>query len=119
LRCARRNIAKGIGAPPNYLSNIFQILTRLDLVRSHRGAKRGYSLAKPPAEINLLQIVEGIEGPVSISSCNLDTGWCELDGNCSLFDVWDEIQDAISSKLEATTLAKLTGACFLESSKDD
>jgi len=112
------DIAKGIGAPPNYLSNIFQILTRLDLVRSHRGAKRGYSLAKPAAEINLLQIVEGIEGPISISSCNLDAGWCELDGTCSLFEIWDDIQKAIAGKLEETTLARLSGACFLERSKE-
>jgi Rrf2 family protein len=112
------DIAKGIGAPPNYLSNIFQILTRLDLVRSHRGAKRGYSLAQPASEINLKQIVEGIEGPISISSCNMEAGWCELDGACSLYEIWDDIQQTISDKLSATTLSKLSGACFLEKSKE-
>jgi Rrf2 family protein len=108
------DIAKGIGAPPNYLSNIFQILTRLDLVRSHRGAKRGYSLAQPADQINLKQIVEGIEGPISISSCNMEAGWCEMDDACSLFGIWDEIQQTISAKLEATSLTNLAGACFLE-----
>lgn len=112
------DIAKGIGAPPNYLSNIFQILTRLDLVRSHRGAKRGYSLSETPDKITLRQVVEGIEGPISISSCNMDTGFCELDGGCSLFGIWDEIQKTITEKLESTTLATLSGACFLEKSKE-
>ena len=113
------DIAKGIGAPPNYLSNIFQILTRLDLVRSHRGARRGYSLAQPAAKINLRQVVEGIEGPISISSCNMDEGWCALDGACSLYEIWDDIQKAISEKLETTSLAQLTGACFLEQAETD
>ncbi|MEN8148929.1 MAG: Rrf2 family transcriptional regulator [Planctomycetota bacterium] len=112
------DIAKGIGAPPNYLSNIFQILNRLDLVRSHRGAKRGYSLSQAPAEINLRQIVEGIEGPISVSSCTMDAGWCELDDGCSLFCIWDDIQKTITGKLEATTLATLSGACFLDESKE-
>jgi len=108
------DIAEGIGAPPNYLSNIFQILSRLDLVRSHRGAKRGYSLAQSPKEINLRQVVEGIEGPISISTCNLDAGWCEKEESCSLFGVWEDIQQTVTKKLERATLATLTGACFLD-----
>ena len=108
------DIAKGIGAPPNYLSNIFQILTRLDLVRSHRGAKRGYSLSQGPEEINLRQIVEGIEGPISVSSCGLDAAMCSTEGSCSMFGFWDELQDLITQKLESTTLSSLAGACFLE-----
>jgi Rrf2 family protein len=106
-------IAEGIGAPPNYLSNIFQILSRLELVRSHRGAKRGYSLAKDPEQISLRDIVEGIEGPISVSSCNVDKSWCEYDGDCAMFEVWDDLQNTITAKLEKAKLSKLVGACFL------
>ena len=106
-------IAEGIGAPPNYLSNIFQILSRLDLVRSHRGAKRGYSLAQPADDISLRDVVEGIEGPITVSSCNIDKGWCDYEGDCSLYDVWQDIQNTIATKLEKAKLSKLTGACFL------
>ncbi|MHC4471971.1 MAG: RrF2 family transcriptional regulator [Planctomycetota bacterium] len=108
------DIAKSIEAPTNYLSNIFQILTRLGLVSSHRGAKRGYTLSRSPAEINLREVVEGMEGPISISSCNLDKGWCEHEESCSMFQVWEEIQENITAKLEKTTLSQLTGSCFVE-----
>lgn len=108
------DIAKGIGAPPNYLSNIFQILTRLDLVRSHRGAKRGYSLSKGPDEIDLRQIVEGIEGPITVSSCGMNANWCSSEGGCSMFSLWDDLQETITQKLESTSLSDLAGACFLE-----
>jgi Rrf2 family protein len=109
------DIAKGIGAPANYLSNIFQILVRLGLVTSHFGAKRGYTLTRPPAQINLREIVEGLEGPISISSCTMmSSPLCSQDGGCSLGEVWFDIQETITKKLEKATLARLTGACFLE-----
>ena len=107
------DIAHAIEAPTNYLSNIFQILTRLNLVSSHRGAKRGYTLSRSPTEINLREVVEGMEGPISISSCNLDKGWCEHEETCSMYGVWDDIQETIAKKLEKATLAKLTGSCFI------
>ena len=107
------DIAKSIGAPNNYLSNIFQILSRLGLVSSHRGAKRGYTLARNPAEINLREVVEGMEGPITISSCNMDRGWCEHEQDCSMFKVWDDLQSTITRKLEEATLDNLTGACFM------
>ena len=107
------DIATSIGAPNNYLSNIFQILTKLGLVSSHRGAKRGYTLSRSPEEINLREIVEGMEGPISISSCNIDRGWCEHEDTCSMYHVWEDLQETISGKLEKTTLASLRGSCFL------
>lgn len=108
------DIASSIGAPNNYLSNIFQILTKLGLVTSHRGAKRGYTLSRAPEEINLREIVEGMEGPISISSCNIDRGWCEHEDTCSMFQVWEDLQETISGKLEQTNLASLSGSCFLK-----
>jgi Rrf2 family protein len=107
------DIAKAITAPTNYLSNIFQILTRLGLVSSHRGAKRGYTLSRHPAKISVREIVEGMEGPITIASCNMELGYCEQDQTCSMFKLWDDIQKTITGKLESTTLESLGGACFL------
>jgi Rrf2 family protein len=109
------DIAKSIGAPTNYLSNIFQILSRLSLVTSHRGAKRGYTLARSPDQINLREVVEGMEGPISISSCTMDRGWCEREDQCTMFTIWDELQTMITSHLEKATLSSLSGSCFLHS----
>ena len=108
------DIAKGIDAPANYLSNIFQNLVRLGLVSSHFGARRGYTLTRPANQINLREIVEGLEGPITIASCTLmSQPMCSQEGGCSMGDVWQDIQDTITKKLEKATLNKLTGACFL------
>ena len=111
------DIAHAIEAPTNYLSNIFQILSRLGLVASHRGAKRGYTLARSPSEINLREIVEGMEGPITISSCNMDRGWCDPDQDCSMFTLWNDIQETVTKKLEKATLSKISGACFMHDIK--
>ena len=107
------DIAHAIEAPTNYLSNIFQILTRLGLVSSHRGAKRGYTLARDAAEINLREVVEGMEGPITISSCTMDRGWCDHEETCTMNMVWSDIQATVTKKLEEATLERLIGACFL------
>ena len=107
------DIAKGIGAPTNYLSNIFQILSRLGLVTSHRGAKRGYTLTRPAKDINMREVVEGMDGPISVSSCTMDRGWCDHEKDCAMYQLWSGIQDAVLKRLEGTTLLKLTASCFM------
>jgi Rrf2 family protein len=104
-------IADAIGAPANYLSQVFQTLTRLGLVSSHRGAKRGYTLSRPASEINLRQIIEGIEGPVVLTSAGTDRSWCGQNGGCSLYGRIDRIQNQIARQLEETDLAGLTLTC--------
>ncbi len=107
------DIAKGIGAPTNYLSNLFQVLTRLGLVASHRGAKRGYTLSRLPKDINMREIVEGLEGPITISACTMDRGWCDHERDCAMYLLWNGIQESIVKRLEETNLATLTNACFM------
>jgi Rrf2 family protein len=105
-------IAESIGAPANYLSQVFQSLTRLGLVTSHRGARRGYTLARPAREINLRHIIEGIEGPITLTSAGTDRDWCASNGNgCSLYGHLDKIQGVIAQQLEEATLVRLSATC--------
>jgi len=105
------DIADSIGAPANYLSQVFQSLSRLGLVTSHRGARRGYTLSRPAAEINLRQIIEGIEGPITLTNAGTDRDWCGGNGSCSLYGRLDHIETVIARELEAASLAKLTVTC--------
>ena len=63
----RRNI------PQNYLEQIFNRLTKQGIIRSVRGNKGGYMLAKTPADISLLNIIESLEGDIeSIRQCDVE-----------------------------------------------
>jgi Rrf2 family protein len=95
-------------APANYLSNIFQSLCRFNVVRAHRGARRGYSLARPPEEITLLEIVEALEGPVALTCCTADpVPSCPFSPDCHVTEVFRDLQRVMVERLSSTTLAQV------------
>ena len=59
------NLGKRCGIPPSYLAKALQQLVRIRILTSEQGRNGGYALAKPPSRITLLEIVEGLEGPVN------------------------------------------------------
>ncbi|MHC4596064.1 MAG: RrF2 family transcriptional regulator, partial [Planctomycetota bacterium] len=65
-----QNISKEYDIPLEYLLKILQQLVRANVLRSKRGSRGGFSLAKPPKKITMLQIIEAVDGPV-VSQLNL------------------------------------------------
>ncbi len=113
------DIAEGIGAPPNYLSNILQSLTRFGIVQAHRGARRGYSLGRSPKQINLLEILEALEGPLAMNVCDTHVeGSCPISEGCAVTQVFVGLQDLIKSHLISATLDSLAhSSCHPDCSK--
>ncbi|MHC4550222.1 MAG: RrF2 family transcriptional regulator [Planctomycetota bacterium] len=100
-------IAKATAAPPNFLHQVLNNLARAGLLVSHRGARRGYELARDPAEISLLDVFEVIEGPVGLTCCTVEGNWCPRDEGCNLAGVWNDVQQAIVARLKEATLDEL------------
>ena len=65
-----QTISKEYNIPLEYLLKILQQLVRANVLRSKRGPRGGFSLARPPKKITMLQIVEAVDGPM-ISTLNL------------------------------------------------
>jgi len=65
-----QNISKEYNIPLEYLLKILQQLVRANVLRSKRGPRGGFSLAKPVKKISLLQIIEAVDGPM-VSNLNL------------------------------------------------
>lgn len=59
-----QDISKKYNIPLEYLLKILQQLVRASVLRSKRGPRGGFSLAKPPNKITILQIVEAVDGPL-------------------------------------------------------
>ena len=103
-----RDIA-GVGrVPRSFLAKIFQKLARHGIVRSLRGAVRGYVLARPLKEIKLKEIVLAIEGPDLFERCIFWSDRCADSNPCPLHEQWKQIkQKSFRTLLEQTTLAYL------------
>ncbi|MBC7262995.1 MAG: Rrf2 family transcriptional regulator [Chloroflexi bacterium] len=100
-------IAKSQDIPESYLAKIFQDLAKGGLVHSHRGVKGGFSLARPACEITLRQVIEALQGPISLSRClNIQEG-CPRVETCAVARVLKTAQTQLLETLDGTTFSML------------
>lgn len=90
-----------------YLEQLIAMLKSAGLVRSVRGPRGGYSLAKPPAEIRLKDIFLTLEGPMVPAECFEHSEYCPGCTDCATRQIWQKLQNAILGVLESVTLADL------------
>jgi Rrf2 family protein len=65
------------------------------------------SLARPPQEITLLQVIEAVDGPILLNHCLLRSGSCEHEPYCAAHDVWANLQDRFVTELNSVTMEDL------------
>jgi Rrf2 family protein len=104
------DIADAQHIPPSFMAKILRQLVKCGLLHSARGVKGGFGLARDAAEINLLDIVEGIEGPIRLNDCTPDPEHCTLSHDCPVSTVWVEVQNQMTGLLRQTTLETLLAA---------
>jgi len=105
-----KDIAEMEDLSEKYLEQIFISLKAADLVKSIRGAKGGYFLAKRPSEITLREVIEKLEGSLYPVDCAGNTGICSRASRCVTTDLWKELGDMIYQFLENRTLRDLVDA---------
>ena len=102
-----KEIAEAGHLPSGFLAKVFQKLTGHNIVRSHRGAIRGYSLARPANQTNLREILEAIEGPEVFERCLFWEHRCGHGNPCYLHREWSQIKPQFLTRIERMTLADL------------
>jgi Rrf2 family protein len=104
-------VAQDEDLPRAYLEQLAIPLREAGLVASTRGARGGYALARPPAEITLSEALRALEGPLAPMICASedphDASLCQRLGACSVNSLWVRVRQAIGDVLEQTTLADL------------
>ncbi len=104
-----RDIARRQEVSEKYLKQLLAPLKAAGLVRTIRGARGGFTLAKPPSEIKLIEIVQVMEGSMAPSECVDDAQICSRSDSCVTRQVWTEIKEATDKVLESTNLQDLVG----------
>jgi Rrf2 family iron-sulfur cluster assembly transcriptional regulator len=97
--------------PRSFLAKIFQSLVKGGFVLSHRGKDGGFSLARQPCEINLLQIFQCVEGEFALQKCVSTDPECVVSSerlrSCNLCAVYSEAQSRVNEVFARTTLESL------------
>ncbi|MCZ7645541.1 MAG: Rrf2 family transcriptional regulator [Planctomycetota bacterium] len=100
-------IAKAQQVSPSYLAKIFQQLTKAGILRSHRGAKGGYSLGRLPEQITLLDVATVCEGSIPLYDCNAPAKSCSLGAKCLILSTFREAERRMQETLNGVTLQDL------------
>jgi Rrf2 family protein len=108
--CLLSEISERQLIPPSFLSKIFQNLSRAGLVNSSRGTGGGFALTKDPHEITLLDVLEAIEGQISLNVCVTNGNACGNQPVCAVHDVWCKAQDNLLEMLRSRTFGELAEA---------
>lgn len=102
-----REVAEAYDIPAELLAKVLQQLVRARLLESHQGIRGGYGLAKPAAEVSVVEVIQAIDGPLTVTACSVDDHSCEQYTKCNIRDPLWRVKDRIVSALAATSIADL------------
>jgi Rrf2 family protein len=105
-----RDIGREQDIPESFLAKILQSLVHAGLVTSQRGARGGFTLARPAAEITAREIIEAVDGPISLNICVVRPEECHRSPGCRMHRVWIEAQERMMDVLGGVSLADLAPA---------
>ncbi len=109
-RCALscRQLAEETGLPRPTVAKILKTLSRAELVAATRGVTGGYTLTRDAAQISVGELIEAIEGPISVTECTDEsTHACTREPRCGLRANWQRINGALGQALSAVSLAEM------------
>jgi Rrf2 family protein len=103
-----REIAEQYDIPVELMAKVLQRLARKGLLTSHQGTRGGYRLSRPSAIISVAEIIQAIDGPLTVTACSTDSENCGQYAKCSVRDPLWRIKDRIVSALATCSLQEIT-----------
>jgi Rrf2 family protein len=102
-----REIAEQYDIPIELMAKVLQRLVRRGLLASHHGTRGGYQLARKATQISVADVIQAIEGPVSVTACSTEDGQCEQYAKCNVRDPLWRVRERILAALGECTIAEL------------
>jgi Rrf2 family protein len=102
-----RELAESYDIPPELMAKVLQQLVRSRLLESHQGIRGGYGLARAAAAISVADVIQAIDGPLTVTACTDTDHSCDQYSKCNIRDPLWKIKDRIVSALAATSVAEL------------
>lgn len=102
-----KEIARRQDIPTHYMSKIMKDLVAAGLVNSHMGRKGGFSLARHPESINLKEVYEAVEKPLTLMECLDPDHRCAYDSVCTQISVWERAQMLLADYLAGISIGSI------------
>ncbi len=99
-------VAKAQSIPREFLAKILKDLTWAGILVSFQGVTGGYRLARPAKEITFLDVIEAMDGPITLNLCVESDKCCEHYKNCKMRDFWVKEQDHFKKALSRANFMK-------------
>jgi Rrf2 family protein len=102
-----REIAEQYDIPIELMAKVIQRLVRIGLLVSTQGTRGGYALSRPSGLITVADVIQAIDGPLTVTACSTDKIDCEQYGKCSIRDPLWQIKERIVEALGTVTIAEM------------
>jgi Rrf2 family protein len=101
-------IAERQKIPLPFLAKIVSQLSVKGVLEATRGAGGGVRLAREPQSITMREVIEAIDGPITVNRCALDPAVCEFSGTCPVCEIFVDARGVLVDQLDNTTFAVLS-----------
>lgn len=101
------DLAEATAAPESFLSKVLQALARAGLISSRRGKAGGFSILPRGREATMREVIEAIDGPISLNVCLNGGKDCERKSWCPAHPVWARAQRAMIDVLMSVTVSSM------------
>ena len=102
-----KELAEATGMPLPTVTRILKMLSNAKLLESQRGPQGGYSLTRSAKEISVAEVIEAMEGPISLTECASEDCGCSYEAYCAVGKPWQKINKAIKEVLQSINLAEM------------
>ncbi len=102
-----KDIARRQDLSSRYLENLFTSLRANGILISSKGKGGGFRLSKVPSMINLLDVIEAVEGKLLLSGCVGSDTFCKKSVDCITRDIWTKANDKLKFFFQSITLNDL------------
>ena len=104
-----REIAEQYGIPIELMAKVLQRLVRTGLLISTQGTRGGNTLGRVPASISVADVIQAIDGPLTVTACSTEKNSCEQYTRCNIRDPLWQIRERIVAALGTVSLAEMAG----------
>jgi Rrf2 family protein len=103
-----KEIAETYGIPAALLSKILQKLVKDGFLRSEHGTNGGYKLARDPREITAYEVIRTIDGPIFLTACFTEHGYCVHTDKCTVRDPLQKVHEGILRLLASISISDMS-----------